>query len=112
MPASMPCVWSCPMDRTRPASLAAALARLILNAVWRVRGHDVACCSPRRPGVDVTRFLAEQFTEATLVDYVRSQLNEIPKPNPETVNIRSSMLRRLFRFHFQQDLPHAPYLIH
>jgi len=66
----------------------------------------------RRPGVDVTRFVAEQFTEATLVDYVRSQLKEIPKPNPETVNIRSSMLRRLFRFHFQQDLPHAPYLIH
>ena len=65
-----------------------------------------------RPGVDVTRFVAEQFTEATLVDYVRSQLEEIPKPSPENINNRSSMLRRLFRFHFHQDLPHAPYLLH
>src|SRR6266487_1966455 len=65
----------------------------------------------RRPGVDVMQFRAEQFTESTLVDYVRDQLNELPKPAPENVNSRSSMLRRLFRFHFQQDMPHAPYLI-
>jgi|HubBroStandDraft_2_1064218.scaffolds.fasta_scaffold33506_2 integrase/recombinase XerC len=65
----------------------------------------------RRPGVDVMQFQAEQFTESTLVDYVRDQLNELPKPGPENVNQRSAMLRRLFRFHFQQDMPHAPYLI-
>jgi site-specific recombinase XerD len=64
-----------------------------------------------RPGVDAMRFAAEQFTEATLVDYVRDQLNEQPKPAPENVNRRASMLRRLFRFEFQQDMPHAPYLI-
>jgi site-specific recombinase XerD len=52
----------------------------------------------RQPGVDGTRFTADQFTEATLVDYVRDQLNEQPKPGPENVNQRSSMLRRLFRF--------------
>ena len=65
----------------------------------------------RRPGVDAMHFKAEQFTESTLIDYVRDQLNEIPKPAPENVNRRSSMLRRLFRFYFQQDMPHAPYLI-
>ena len=64
-----------------------------------------------RPGVDVTRFLLEQFTEATLVDYVRGQMEERPKPSPENVNARSAMLRRLFRFHFHQEMPHAPYLI-
>lgn len=65
----------------------------------------------RQPGVDVMRFQAEQFTESTLIDYVRDQLNECPKPTPEHINDRSSLLRRLFRFHFQQDMPHAPYRI-
>jgi integrase/recombinase XerD len=65
----------------------------------------------RRPGVDVTRFTADQFTEATLVDYVRAQLNELPKPAPENVNIRSSLLRRVFRFYFHDEMPHAPYRI-
>jgi integrase len=64
-----------------------------------------------QPGVDVLDFRAEHFTESTLVDYVRAQLDEHPKPTPENINNRSSMLRRLFRFFFQQDMPHAPYLI-
>ena len=38
-----------------------------------------------RPGVDVMQFLAEQFTESTLVDYVRDQVNELPKPTPENM---------------------------
>ena len=63
----------------------------------------------RQPGVDGTRFTADQFTEATLVDYVRDQLNEQPKPGPENVNQRSSMLRRLFRFYFHEEMPHGPY---
>jgi site-specific recombinase XerD len=65
----------------------------------------------RRPGVDVMQFIAGQFTESTLVDYVRDQLNELPKPSPENINARSSLVRRLFRFHFQEDMPHAPYLL-
>jgi site-specific recombinase XerD len=64
-----------------------------------------------RPGIDAMQFRAEQFTEATLVDYVRDQLDELPRPGPENINGRSSLLRRLFRFHFQQDMPHAPYLL-
>ena len=55
-----------------------------------------------QPGVDVHQFLAQQFTESTLLDYVRSQLDEQPSPAPENVNRRSTMLRRLFRFYFQQ----------
>jgi integrase/recombinase XerD len=65
----------------------------------------------RQPGVDVVELALKQFTESTLVDYVQDQVNEIPKPSPENINMRSSMLRRLYRFHFQQDMPHAPYLI-
>lgn len=65
----------------------------------------------KQPGVDVTRLALEQFTESTLIDYVRAQTDEQPKPSPENINQRSSMLRRLYRFHFQQDMPHAPCLI-
>src|SRR6266700_2635445 len=61
-----------------------------------------------RPGIDVMQFKAEQFTESTLVDYVRDQLNEQPKPAPENINSRSSMLRQVFRFYFHDEMPHAP----
>jgi site-specific recombinase XerD len=63
----------------------------------------------RQPGVDMRHLRAEQFTESTLIDYVRDQLNEHPKPSPENVNTRAWMLRRLFQFYFAQDMPHAPY---
>jgi site-specific recombinase XerD len=63
----------------------------------------------RQPGVDATRFAAEHFSEATLVDYVRAQLDERPKPCAELINQRSAMLRRLFRFYFHDDIPHGPY---
>ena len=59
--------------------------------------------------VDTKRLAAEQFTESTLVDYVRAQLGEQPKPAPENINRRSTMVRRLFRFYFHEDMPHAPY---
>lgn len=62
-----------------------------------------------QPGVDVMRFTLDQFTESTLVDYVRDQLNRVPKPAPENVNSRSILLRRLFRFYFQDEMPHSPY---
>lgn len=62
-----------------------------------------------QPGVDVTRLAAAQFTESTLVDYVRSQLDGQRKIAPETINNRASMLRRLFRFYFHDEMPHGPY---
>jgi site-specific recombinase XerD len=63
----------------------------------------------RQPGVDVRQFTLDQFTESTLVDYVRDQLNRLHKPAAENVNFRSILLRRLFRFHFQDEMPHSPY---
>lgn len=86
------------------------LAPLSLRSYANTLLHFVRWWS-RQPGVDVPRLRADQFTEATLIDYVRDQLNEQPKPSPENVNQRSAMLRRLFRFHFRDDMPHAPYLI-
>jgi integrase/recombinase XerC len=86
------------------------LAQLSIRSYAYTILHFVRWWS-QQPGVDVWDFRAGQFTEATLVDYVRSQLNEVPKPTPENINQRSSMLRRLFRFHFHQDMPHAPYII-
>jgi len=62
-----------------------------------------------QPGVDATRLEAHSFTEATLMDYVRAQREELPKLSPETINSRSAMLRRVFRFYFQVEMPHAPY---
>jgi integrase len=63
----------------------------------------------RQPGVDVHHLVAGQFTESTLIEYVRAQLEEQPKPSPENVNGRSWLVRRLFRFYFQDEMPHAPY---
>ncbi|MCU1237729.1 MAG: hypothetical protein JWP63_5696 [Candidatus Solibacter sp.] len=63
----------------------------------------------QQPGVDVMRPDAPAFTETMLVDYVRAQREELPKLSPETINSRSAMLRRLFRFHFQVEMPHGPY---
>jgi site-specific recombinase XerD len=86
------------------------MAPLTLRSYANTLLHFVRWWSGR-PGVDVMHFRAEQFTESTLVDYVRDQLDEQPKPSPENINQRSSLVRRLFRFHFHQDMPHAPYLI-
>jgi site-specific recombinase XerD len=63
----------------------------------------------RQPAVDVTHLTAEQFTESTLIDYVQEQVARLPKSAPETINNRASMLRRLFRFYFHEEMPHGPY---
>lgn len=97
-------------NRFLDAQYVRGLAPLSLRAYANTILHFVRWWS-RRPGVDIAVFRAEQFTESTLVDYVRDQLGERPKPAPENINIRSSLLRRLFRFHFHEDMPHAPYLI-
>src|SRR5882724_600154 len=96
------------INRFLDQQLARGLASLSLRAYAHTLLHFVRWWS-LRPGVDATRFTADQFTEATLVDYVRDQLDEQPKPAPETINDRSGMLRRLFRFYFHQDMPYGPY---
>lgn len=86
------------------------LQRLTLRAYAHMLLHFVRWWS-RQPEVDVMHFELRQFTEATLLDYVRDQLNEQPRPSAPHINQRSTMLRRLFRFFFEQDMPHAPGLV-
>jgi site-specific recombinase XerD len=65
----------------------------------------------KQPGVDAMRLEARQFSEATLIDYVRAQRDKYRGLSPETINSRTFMLRRVFRFYFAQDMPHAPCLV-
>ena len=46
-----------------------------------------------------------EITESTLVDYVRSQLEQDPKPTPQTVNHRLGTVRCCYRFHTGQEIP-------
>src|SRR5450759_1887796 len=43
--------------------------------------------------------------ESALLEYVRDQLNEEPKPTPQTINHRLGVLRSLYRFHYGEPLP-------
>ena len=63
-------------------------------------------------GVNVTQLEIGNFTEATLLDYIRAQRDQVPPPAVETINLRTTLLRRLFEFHFHEPLPHSPALIH
>lgn len=45
------------------------------------------------------------ITESTLVDYVRHQLEQQPKPTPQTVNHRLGTVRCCYRFHTGQEIP-------
>src|SRR5229473_3123901 len=46
-----------------------------------------------------------EMDESTLLEYVRDQLNEEPKPTPQTINHRLGVLRSLYRFHSGHPLP-------
>ena len=70
--------------------------------------------SPRAYAYDLlhfARWLEEvpqplpEITESTLLDYVRHQLDQEPKPAPQTVNHRLGALRCLYRFHYGQEIP-------
>jgi integrase/recombinase XerD len=50
-----------------------------------------------------------EMTESTLVDYVRHQLEQHPKPTPQTVNHRLGVVRCWYHFHTGQDLPAGPF---
>jgi integrase/recombinase XerD len=53
---------------------------------------------------DPTRPLSE-ITESTLLDYVGHQLHQQPKPAPQTVNHRLTVIRNLYRFHHGCEIP-------
>lgn len=46
-----------------------------------------------------------KITESTIVDYVRHQLEQDPKPRPQTVNHRLGTVRCCYRFHTGQEIP-------
>jgi site-specific recombinase XerD len=46
-----------------------------------------------------------ELTESTLLDYVRYQLDQQPKPTPQTVNHRLVVLHCLYRFHLGTEIP-------
>jgi integrase/recombinase XerD len=46
-----------------------------------------------------------KITESTLVDYVRHQLEQDPKPKPSTVNHRLGTVRCCYRFHTGHEIP-------
>ena len=45
------------------------------------------------------------ITESTLLDYVRHQLDQQPKPTPQTVNHRLGVVHCLYRFHYGHEIP-------
>jgi len=50
-----------------------------------------------------------EMDESALLDYVRDQLNEDPKPTPPTINHRLGVLRSLYRFHYGHPMPAGSY---
>ena len=46
-----------------------------------------------------------EITESTLLDYVRHQLSQQPRPTAQTVNHRLTVIRCLYRFHYGQEIP-------
>jgi len=46
-----------------------------------------------------------EITESTLLNYVRYQLDQEPKPAPQTVNHRLGAVRCLYRFHYGREVP-------
>lgn len=78
------------------------------------RLRQLSLCSLRAYAYDLldfTRWFEPQqkpiaaITESTLVDYVRHQLEQHPKPTPPTINHRLGAVRCCYRFHTGRDIP-------
>jgi site-specific recombinase XerD len=79
----------------------------------RIRG--LSLCSLRAYAYDLLHFarwwsgsareMVAHITQSTLLKYVAFQLDCIPKPTPQTVNHRLTVLRRLYRFHQGAEIP-------
>jgi integrase/recombinase XerD len=48
-----------------------------------------------------------KLNEASLLDYVRYQFEQDPKPTAQTINHRLTVLRCLYRFRYQHEVPSA-----
>jgi integrase/recombinase XerD len=79
------------------------------------RIRQISVCSLRAYAYDLLHFARWWFqqqakplsevTESTLLDYVRYQLDQQPKPTPQTVNHRLVVLHCLYRFHLGTEIP-------
>ncbi|MGA2675192.1 MAG: tyrosine-type recombinase/integrase [Terracidiphilus sp.] len=74
-----------------PCSLRAYAFDLLHFARWLV-------------SVDPPHPLAE-LSESLLQDYIRHQLDQQPPPNPRTINHRLGVVRCLYRFLYERELP-------
>lgn len=46
-----------------------------------------------------------QLDQALQLEYVRNQLDRLPQPTRQTINHRLGVLRSVYRFHYQQEIP-------
>ena len=69
----------------------------------RAYGYDLLHFARFWRRVDLTR-----LTQKHLLDYVRYQLEQHPKPSARTINHRLTVLSCVYRFHYQRELPGIP----
>jgi len=82
------------------------LRQLSLRSL-RIYGYDLLHFARWFGAHALTNLLA--IDESTLLTYVRDQLGEKPKPTPQTINHRLTVLRSLYRFHSGHPLPAGPH---
>jgi integrase/recombinase XerD len=69
----------------------------------RAYGYDLLHFARFWSRVDLTR-----LTKAHVLDYVRYQLEQQPKPSAQTINHRLTVLSCVYRFHYQRAVPGIP----
>jgi integrase/recombinase XerD len=108
----------------RPSALASASPYRLFNEqgqeiTWANAFLDAQCVrqlslrSLRAYAYDLLHFARwwaedrplSEITESTLLDYARYQLDQQPKPTPQTVNHRLCVLHCLYRFHSGCEIP-------
>ncbi len=77
--------------------------------------HNFSPRSVRSYGYDLLNFARwwysqkspslSRLNESCLRDYVRHQLESLPKPTPQTINHRLTVVRGLYRFRYGRELP-------
>src|SRR6266481_9691668 len=53
----------------------------------------------------LTRHPLAKINQSLMLDYVRYQLDQLPKPTPSTINHRLGVLHCLYRFHYGREIP-------
>lgn len=77
------------------------------------RVRQLSLCSLRAYAYDLLHFVRwwdedqplSELTESLLLRYAGNQLEQQPKPTPQTINHRLCVLHCLYRFHFGREIP-------